>query len=135
MYNLRDAFDHLRKLLIYLFEDDDNNKANRELAEMEAHLYRAILEGAQNVTEVYLDRIDKKLKPHILYRLSFVDVPNETEITAAISSAKEKIEHDRNYKPKNWKEGVKSFKEAEEILRILNKSSLHLTKSDIDSLF
>jgi hypothetical protein len=121
MYNLRDAFDHLRKLLIYLFEDDDNNKANRELAEMEAHLYRAILEGAQNVTEVYLGRIDKKLKPRILYRLSFVDVPSETEITTAISSVKEKIEHGRNYKPKNWKEAAKSFKEAEDILKSLEQ--------------
>ena len=121
MYNLRDAFDHLRKLLIHLFEDDDNSKANRELAEMEAHLYRAILEGAQNVTEVYLDRIDKKLKPRILYRLSFVDAPSETEITTAISSAKEKIEHGRNYKPKNWKEAAKSFKEAEDILKSLEQ--------------
>ena len=121
MYNLRDAFDQLRKLLIHLFEDDDNSKANRELAEMEAHLYRAILEGAQNVTEVYLDRIDKKLKPRILYRLSFVDAPSETEITTAISSAKEKIEHGRNYKPKNWKEAAKSFKEAEDILKSLEQ--------------
>lgn len=121
MYNLRDAFDHLQKLLIYLFEEGDINKADKEKVEMEAHLYRAILEGVQNVTEVYLDRIDKKLKPHILYRLSFVDAPNETEITSAISSAKENIERGRNYKPKNWKEAAKSFKEAEDILKNLDQ--------------
>jgi len=106
---------------IYLFEDDDNNKANEEKAEKAAHLCRAILEGAQNVTEVYLDRINKKLKPRILYRLSFVDAPSETEITTTISSAKEKIEHGRNFKPKNWKEAVKSFKEAEDILKNLEQ--------------
>lgn len=56
-----------------------------------------------------------------MYRLSFVDAPSETEITTAISSAKEKIEHGRNYKPKNWKEAAKSFKEAEDILKSLEQ--------------
>jgi hypothetical protein len=46
---------------------------------------------------------------------------SEAEITTAISSAKENIEHGRNYKPKSWKEAAKYFKEAEDILKNLEQ--------------
>ena len=122
LYNFRDALDHLRKMLLALFDEKiDVDKAREEFAEMKAHLCRGINEGSENVAEFYLGKIWRKWRPQSVYRLAFLKAPTEEEIVTGISMGIQRIEYGRKKKPTNWKESVEAFKEAEEILRELER--------------
>lgn len=125
MYNLRDAFDHLRNVLFAIHEGNiDMVIAKRETLEVYDHIRRAIVESSQDTAEHLLYKTDKKLiNPHFLYKLAWIDVPNQIEINETILSAKNKMEHGRQEKNKfyEWKNVVKNYKEAEDILIELDK--------------
>lgn len=125
MYNLRDAFDHLRNVLFAIHEGNiDMVIAKRETLEVYDHIRRAIVESSQDTAEHLLYKTDKKLiNPHFLYKLAWIDVPNQIEINETILSAKNKMELGRQEKNKfyEWKNVVKNYKEAEDILIELDK--------------
>lgn len=130
MYNLRDAFDHLRNVLFsihigYIQNGQDMVTAKREALEVYDHIRRAIVESAQDTTEHLLYKVDKKMiNPHFFYKLAWLDVPSQVEINEAILSAKNKMELGRQEKTKfyEWKNVVKNFKEAEDTLIELEKN-------------
>lgn len=125
MYNLRDAFDHLRNVLFAIHQGNtDMVIARRETLEVYDHIRRAIVESAQDTTEYLLYMLDEKLvNPHFLYKLAWIKVPSQIEINEAILSAKTKMEAGRQEKNKfyEWKNVVINYKEAEDIIIELDK--------------
>jgi hypothetical protein len=98
--------------------------AKRETLEVYDHIRRAIVESSQDTAEHLLYKVDKKLiNPHFLYKLAWIDVPKQVEINETILSAKNKMEHGRQEKNKfyEWKNVVRNYKEAEDILIELDK--------------
>jgi len=119
MANMRDAFDHLRNFVFYV--QNNNENAKQELIEIDSHIRRAIVETSQNICEHYLDNIIKKINtPRMIYKITFVDIPEKNKVDKMLKLAKNKIRKGRELKPNQWKEAVKNFKEAEELLKSLN---------------
>lgn len=119
MYNLRDAFDHLRNAFFSIHIDQDLNKAKQETQEVYEHIRRAIVESAQDTPETLLYSIDKKrVNPHFFYKLAWIEVPDRIDIIETINSAKYQMELGRQKKSEfyEWKNVVKHYKEAEDIL-------------------
>lgn len=125
MYNLRDAFDHLRNVLFAIHEEDTNMViARRETLEVYDHIRRAIVESAQDTAEYLLYKLDEKLiNPHFFYKLAWIKVPSQIEIYETIMSATTKMEEGRQEKNKfyEWKNVVKNYKEAEDLIIELDK--------------
>lgn len=126
MYNLRDAGDHLRRLFLIIFEEEDTwetiERGWREYGEMVGHYNRAINEGAQNVAEVLLKEVLEKRRPQILYKLSFVSAPTNREIDEMLELVKEKMEISRKAKPDD---ASLYFEDAVKILKELNSRLPH----------
>ena len=125
MYNLRDAFDHLRNVLFAIHQGNiDMTIAKRESLEVYDHIRRAIVESAQDTAEHLLYKLDEKLiNPHFFYKLAWVEAPSQYEINEAILSIKTKMEEGRQEKHKfyEWKNVVKNYKEAEDIIIEIDK--------------
>jgi len=112
--NFRDALDHMSKILDKL-NNGNPSEAKAEVAEMQAHIYRAIYDGAQVVPESKIEYIEDNRLPYILYLITLTEAPNNKEYRRRKNQIGEAIKNGRNNKPKNWKQSVKYFQDAKRL--------------------
>lgn len=113
MTNFRDALDHLSKIFQAL-EDDDIEKAKANLAEMEAHIYRASYDGAQVVPEKKLSYVSANRVSPTLYAITLLDAPSREEFNTRLEKIKDNMVEGRLQKSSSVGDSVRHMKTAEE---------------------
>lgn len=126
MSNLRDALDHMSRVLKELYRGGDLEKAAANLAQMEEHLQRTMNEGAEAAAEYFILKIQKKRLPQFLYKVTFLACPSDEELNGAVRVALDHIANGRmrkgpavNQDHADWLNAVSEFKNATDMLREL----------------
>ncbi|RQG92438.1 hypothetical protein [Natrarchaeobius chitinivorans] len=118
--NFRDALDHVRKIHVYL-DDDEPEKAFSEVVEMQGHIYRAAYDGAQTIPEAKIESVEANKLPNVLYTITLTSAPSDREYKRRKNQIREAISRGRRNKPENWKESVKAFEEAKQLSTTLDE--------------
>lgn len=122
MVNFRDALEHLAKVLRQL-EEGDIEGAKGDVAEMEAHLFRAAYDGAQTVPEAKIEYIKQNRLPSILYKITLVEAPGDREYRRQKNQITDLISKGRQCKPKEWERSVKYFEDATRLATNLEENT------------
>lgn len=111
LVNFRDALDHLSDVFAAI-DNENFEKAEDELGDAKSHLGRASYESAQALAEDRIAYLEENKLPSILYKITWVDGPDEGKFEEGRAMIRNKIERGRNRKENDWRAATSEFKEA-----------------------